>query len=292
MSRCCSFAMDHTPPDSSDAAISAVVARCHGQDGLVLGLDFDGTLAPIHDDPDTPQITMACRAAVSRFIAAPAVLVTVISGRSLEDLRPRIGLEGVVYGGNHGLEIDWHGQPVTHPLAVRRRREIDRVAERLADSLATVPGVLVEHKGLSLTVHVRNVPQRYHETVRSRVEETVDGVGPGLILTSGREIIEVRPAIDWDKGATIDAVSTLAGDDWVRVYIGDDETDEDAFEAVRSDGVGVLVGPPRRTAASCRIDHQRAVAPFLNRLATALLREDSSPSGDGRRHTWRPAGSW
>lgn len=284
--------MDHTPRDCTDAAISAVVARCRGQDGLVLGLDFDGTLAPIHDDPDTPHITMACRAAVSRFIAAPTTRVAVISGRSLEDLRPRIGLEGVVYGGNHGLEIDWHGHQVTHPLAVRRRPTVDRVAQRLADRLTDVPGVRVEHKGLSLTVHVRNVPQRWLETVRSRVEATVDGVGEGLTLTSGREIIEVRPAIDWDKGAAMDAISTLVGDDWVPVYVGDDETDDDAFEAVRSDGVGVLVGRLHRTAAAYRIDHQPAVAPFLNRLATALLREDSSPSVDGRRHIRRPPESW
>lgn len=284
--------MDHTPPDSTAAAISELVARSRGHGGLVLGLDFDGTLAPIHDDPGTPHITVACRAALSRFIAAPAARVAVISGRSLEDLRPRVGLKGVVYSGNHGLELDWYGHHVTHPLAVRRRPSVDRVAERLADRLADVPGVLVEHKGLSLTVHVRNAPQVSHEAVRSRIEAAVDEVGAGLTLASGKAIIEVRPAIDWDKGAAMDAISTLAGDDWIPVYIGDDETDEDAFETVRSDGVGVLVGQPRPTAAAYRLDHQAAVAPFLNRLATALLREGSSLRLDGREPVKRSPGSW
>lgn len=284
--------MDHPPSDSTDAAVARVIARCRSHEGLVLGLDFDGTLSPIHDDPDAPHITDACRAALSRFIATPDVQVAVISGRSIEDLRPRIGLAGLVYGGNHGLELDWHGRHVTHPLAVRRRPAVDRVADRLTDRLAEVPGVLVEHKGLSLTVHVRTVPPRCHETVRSRVEATVDEVGAGLALASGREIIEVRPAIDWDKGAAMDAISTRVGDDWVPVYLGDDETDEDAFEAVRSDGVGVLVGPPRRTAAAHRIDHQTDVAPFLNRLATALLRAGASTSVGRRTRGWRRPESW
>lgn len=272
--------MDTTPLERTDAAVSELVDRSRGHEGVVLGLDFDGTLAPIHDDPETPHITMACRAALSRFIVAPAVRVAVISGRSLEDLRPRIGLGGVIYGGNHGLELDWHGQHVVHPLAARRRPVVDRVAERLADSLSGVPGVLVEPKGLSLTVHVRKVPPAYRETVRSRVEATVAELGAGLTLASGKQVIEARPAIDWDKGTAMDAISTLVGDDWVPVYIGDDETDEDAFEAVRSDGVGVLVGRPRPTAAAYRLDHQAAVAPFLDRLATALLREGSSSSDD------------
>lgn len=285
--------MDHTPSDSTNAAVAEVVARSRGHEGLVLGLDFDGTLAPIHDDPDTPHITTGCRAALSRFIAAPAVRVAVISGRSIEDLRPRIGLRGIVYGGNHGLEIDWHGHHVAHPLAVRRRPAVDRVAERLTDRLADVPGILVEHKGLSLTVHVRNGARLCHETVRSRFGATIDEMGAGLTLSSGREIIEVRPAIDWDKGAAMDAISTRVGDDWVPVYLGDDETDEDAFKAVRSDGVGVLVGRPRRTAAAYRIDHQAAVAPFLNRLATAVLREKgSSTSVDRRTRCWRRPESW
>lgn len=287
MSRGSSFAMDHTPPGSTDAAISALVARYRGQEGLVLGLDFDGTLAPIHDYPDTPQITMACRAALSRFFTAPAVQVAVISGRSIEDLRPRIGLERVVYGGNHGLELDWYGHHVTHPHAVRRRPAVDRVAERLANRLFDVPGVIVEHKVLSLTVHVRNVTPVCHDVVRSHVEAAVDELGTGLTLTSGRAVIEVRPAIDWDKGAAMAAISTMVGDDWVSVYIGDDETDEDAFEAVQSDGVGILVGRPRPTAAAYHLGHQTAVAPFLDRLATALLREGSLPIDERRRRNWR-----
>jgi trehalose 6-phosphate phosphatase len=284
--------MEHTPPEGTDAALSELVARCRGQSGLVLGLDFDGTLAPIHDDPGTPLISKACRSALSRFIAAPAARVAVISGRSLEDLRPRVGLGGVIYSGNHGLEIDWYGHHVTHPLAVRRRPAVDRVADRLVDRLADVPGVFVEHKGLTLTVHVRNAPPVSHEAVRSPIEAAVDEVAAGLTLASGREIVEVRPAIAWDKGAAMDAISRLVGDDWVPVYIGDDETDEDAFEAVRSDGVGVLVGQPRPTAAAYRLDHQAAVAPFLNRLATALLREGSSLSLDGREPVERSLGSW
>jgi trehalose 6-phosphate phosphatase len=271
--------MGCTRPDATDAALSELVARCRGHSGLVLGLDFDGTLAPIHDDPGTPHISKACRAALSQFIAAPAVRVAVISGRSLEDLRPRVGLREVIYSGNHGLEIDWYGHHITHPLAVRRRPAVDRVADRLVVGLADVPGVFVEHKGLTLTVHVQNAPQLNQESVRSRIETTLDELGAGLTLASGREIIEVRPAIAWDKGAAMDAISTLVGDDWVPVYIGDDETDEAAFEAVRSEGIGVLVGQPRPTAATHRLDHQAAVAPFLNRLEMALPRAGLSLSG-------------
>lgn len=263
--------MNYPPPAVTDETISELVARCRCHEGLVLGLDFDGTLTPINDDPNAPHITRACRTALSRLIANPDVLVVVISGRSLEDLLPRVCLDGVIYGGNHGLELSWHCHHIAHPQAVRSRPALGRVAQRLADRLGDVPGALVEDKGLSLTVHTRTVPQGWQGAVRSGVEATVEDIGSGLALASGREVIEVRPANDWDKGAAMDAISTMVGDAWAPIYIGDDETDEDAFDAVRSDGVGIVVGGPRRTAAAYRLDHQGAVAPFLHRLAAGLL---------------------
>jgi trehalose 6-phosphate phosphatase len=95
-----------------------------------------------------------------------------------------------------------------------------------------------------------------------------------LVVTAGKEVFELRPRIDWDKGSTISRIAEATPEDWMTVYVGDDTTDEDAFGAVRPEGVGVLVGD-RDTDATMRLPGQAAVAPFLQRLADATLESDA-----------------
>lgn len=244
-----------------------MIDRLAGGDGLLLGLDFDGTLAPIADDPDEPTITPACQRAVKKFVTHPHATVAVISGRELSDLYNRVGIPGVIYAGNHGLEFRYGECTEIHPSAACRQAAVRRVLEQLPDRLAGVPGWEIEDKRLTATIHVRRTPPGRTGEVRSAIEAAIRESGADLRVASGKQVFEVRPAIDWDKGSAIDWLSGITPDGWQSVYLGDDTTDEDAFRAIRPDGIGVLVGSRESTAAHVRLPNQSVVAPFLDWLA-------------------------
>ncbi|MFB6140397.1 MAG: trehalose-phosphatase [Halosimplex sp.] len=254
-------------------AREAVAERVAEAPGVVCCLDFDGTLAPIVDDPDAAAMPDPVRERVTDLADCAAVDLAVVSGRELADLRERVGVDGVAYAGNHGLELRYDGREVVNPRAERRRDAVDRVCESLEGRLAHVPGVEVENKSLTATVHVRRVPDgrvaEVDRTVRDTVEEVM-ATGPALEIRDGKAIREIRPAVDWDKGRAVERLVDEAPDDWLPLYVGDDTTDEDAFGALRdADGrLGVLVGE-RETAADYRLEDVRDVPDLLDLIAEA-----------------------
>jgi len=256
-----------TPVDDS---VGEVAAKLHDADRVLVGLDFDGTLAPIHDDHRAPEITPDCRAAVESLASAPNATVAVVSGRELSDLKPRVGVTGIVYAGNHGLEIERDGTEVVHPIAADRRSVVRSAVRSIADRVGDLPGVELEDKGLTASVHYRNVtPERVRE-VRSAVDAVVGVEHDRLEVREGKEVLEVRTAVDWDKGSAVQYVAGHLEGDPVPVYVGDDVTDEDAFRVVSDGGVAVVVGNREATDADYRLESRDDVAPFLDWMAATL----------------------
>ncbi|QLH79841.1 trehalose-phosphatase [Halosimplex rubrum] len=255
-------------------ARETVADRLAAAPGVVCSLDFDGTLAPIVDDPDAAAMPPPLRERVVALRDCESVRVAVVSGRELADLRERVAVEGIAYAGNHGLERRVDGRRSVAPDARRGRDAVARVCDRLDDRLAHVPGVEIEDKDLTATVHVRDVPdERVPEVehiVRDTVEEATNAGGPGMEVRDGKAIREIRPAVDRDKGRAVEQLADEAPDDWHPLYVGDDVTDEDAFRelADREDGLGVLVGE-RETAADYRLGDQRDVRELLDLVADA-----------------------
>ncbi|WP_324665441.1 trehalose-phosphatase [Haloarcula sediminis] len=246
--------------------------------GLVVALDFDGTLAPIEDDPDTPGITAANRRAVERLVDHPDTLVAVVSGRQLADLRPRVGIEGVRYVGNHGLEYTVDGEREVHPEAEARMADLQDARVEIETRLSEMDGVHVEDKGVTLTVHYRRATDASAEDVTAVVEDVVGPV-EGLQTGSGKMIVEVKPTVDWHKGAIVERLRDEVPDTWQTVYVGDDTTDEDAFGVLDEGDLGVLVGD-RATAADYRVSTQYEVSRLLDWVADAL--GDDAPEEEGR----------
>jgi len=262
-----------------DALAGAVTAA----DGLLLGLDFDGTLAPLVDDPTAAALAPGVDRTLRRLATRPGVSLAVVSGRALSDLVDRVGLDGVVYAGNHGLELGYDGDVAVHPVAADCREAIDRLCATLADRLADVPGCAVENKGVTATVHFRTTPEESVPTVLAAVERVTDGVG-GVRVTEGNCVRELRPAVAWDKGDAMRSLSATAPAGRRPVYVGDDTTDEDAFAALPPGGVGVRVvheGASVDTAAAVRLDGQPAVPRLLDRLDEAADRFDGGAGWTG-----------
>ena len=237
-------------------------------DGLLVALDFDGTLAPIEDDPDAPEITQANRRAVERLVDHPDTLVAVVSGRQLADLRPRVGIEGIRYVGNHGLEYTVDGEREVHPEAEARMADLQAAREAIETRLADMEGVHVEDKAVTLTVHYRRAKAASAEAVTAVVEEVVDPI-EGLKTGSGKMIVEVKPTVDWHKGAIVEWLRDEVPDSWRTVYVGDDTTDEDAFRVLGDEDIGVQVGE-RSTAADYRVPAQCEVSRLLHWFAGVL----------------------
>lgn len=275
------------PPDAL-TRLDDIARWVGAAEGVVLGVDFDGTLSAITDDPDEPTLTSPTRAVFERVASAPTVAPAVVSGRARDDLVPRVDVDGVVYAGNHGLELAYDDWTAAHPAAARHRETIQACCDRLADELAAIPGAVVENKGLTATVHFRRTPDDEVPAV-VRTVDRVAAAADGVRVTAGKQVRELRPPVEWDKGRALRLLTDRVPDDWRALYVGDDRTDEDAFRAVQPDGIGIRVVTDGRerasveTDATYRLDGQRDVARLLTWVGVAL---DSTRPSDTSADPW------
>ncbi len=253
------------------AHLDAIRERMRGR-RPALFLDYDGTLTPIVDRPERARLDPAMRAAVERV--ARRLPVAVISGRDLADVRRLVGLEGVYYAGSHGFDIAGPGgRRAEHASEADFIEALDRAREALEQTLAGVDGVLVERKRYSFAVHYRQVAAADVPRVKRAVEDAV-AARSGLRLGRGKKVLEVQPAIDWNKGRAVRwllQALDLDAPDVLPVFLGDDVTDEDAFAVLRADGLGIVVSEaPRESAAHYRLQDPDEVRLFLEAVAEAL----------------------
>jgi trehalose 6-phosphate phosphatase len=256
--------------------LETLLQRCVVHDGCVLFLDYDGTLAPIVADPTVAQMTMAMQHALTVLAQHPRYCVGIVSGRALADLRMRIGERGLYLVGNHGLEIEGPRIRYQHPDVWRLRPELNALVQAITGDLEAIPGAWVEDKGLTLSVHFRRVPAaRVPEVTTHLLKHASPGIDAGrLALRTGKAVLEIRPRVQWTKGEAVrwileqirmerPTASRLA------LYLGDDDTDEDAFRILASAGVGIVVGSDRRgSAAHYYVQSTEEVEQLLTVLST------------------------
>ncbi|MGF6885144.1 alpha,alpha-trehalase [Nocardia sp. GAS34] len=237
-------------------------------------LDFDGTLSDIVPDPAAAVVHEGIAGALARL--AERCLVAVVSGRDLDDLRKRIDIPGLWYAGCHGFELlAPDGIPHAHVAA---EAAIADAARRLDRELRGIAGVMVEHKRFAVAVHHRAVaPARVAEVVAAVHRVGHEG---GLRVAAGRRVNELHPDLHWDKGSAVKWLLGRFGAPAVPVYIGDDLTDEDAFDAVTADGIAICVrhreDGDRRTAAQFTVENPARVADLLDRLTNLIAAEGIS----------------
>ena len=262
-----------TPRPHAEQRVPIWIERW-GEDGrLVLLLDFDGTLAPIVSRPENAAILPEARAALLRLLELGNVDIAIVSGRGLSDARRMVGISTIAYAGNHGMEIDGPGVHQVHEEAAAARPLLDRVVEQLRPRLQAIDGAILEDKGLTLTIHYRLVDESQVTKVQQLVTDATAG-HPELRVTEGKMILEVRPAVDWDKGRAVRfLLDHLQPSPRVPViYIGDDVTDEDAFRTLeargeRGEGVIVANRPPEASLARSFLRSPQEVAELLHALA-------------------------
>jgi trehalose 6-phosphate phosphatase len=248
---------------------AAITAACTRPDQLLVALDFDGTLAPLHDDPSAARMLPQTAQALTRLLAA-GVRLALVSGRGLADLaRVAEPPVGTVLVGSHGAErallLASGLDRSVAPLAPEQADTLATAAARLAGAARGHDGVWVEAKPTAAVLHVRLARPDVGRKALDAGREL--GSQLGLHVLEGKNVVElcVLPA---DKGA---ALRTLRADLGARtvVFAGDDTTDEAAFATLGGDDVGIKVGDGA-TAARYRLADPHAMADLLVAMADAV----------------------
>jgi len=228
---------------------------------LLVATDYDGTIAPIVDNPDDARPQRESIVALRMLAALPQTHVAVISGRALADLATLTGLpEDVHLVGSHGSEFDpMFAAELSDEARTLRQRLTDQLTE-IADG---IEGVSLEHKPASIALHYRLAS----EDDAKRACDAVDA-GPaalsGVYTKRGKMVVELS-VVATDKGTALDTVRHRCGAS-ACIFLGDDITDEDAFARLRGPDVAVKVGEGESMAPH-RIDDTHAVAQLLATLS-------------------------
>jgi len=221
-----------------------IQAKIEQAQNLFLFLDYDGTLTPIVSRPDLALCLSEVKGHLEKLRDLPMVYLAIISGRSLKDLREKVGVSGIIYVGNHGLEIENPDGRYKKILSSVRTRELKRITQNLKNSLKGIPGILFEEKGPILSVHYRNVPQKFFSLIRQVLEEELQSWKDRWKMASGKMVFEIRPKVDFHKGKAVrEILKTVPSLGLLPIYLGDDQTDENAFRVLRGHGISVFIGP-------------------------------------------------
>jgi trehalose-phosphatase len=227
---------------------------------VFLVLDFDGTLAPLVDQPSMAKLPESVLRPLRRLVEIADVAV--MSGRAMADVRRRVGIRAIAYGGNHGIEIVGPGVRYLNPVAQKLKKQTQTFFEAARLSFQDVPGVHIETKGFGLSLHYRHVPKTRLGFFKKRLAAFQETTHVDLFhWTKGHMVSEMRPQTGWDKGKALRHLWSRWGKPFV-LCVGDDVTDEDMFRAMPKSGVSVKVGKGK-TRARYRLARQIEVAQML-----------------------------
>ena len=248
--------------------LAPVLARVSAG-ALLIGLDFDGTLSPIVDRPQDARLDTGMQHRLGQLSAL--VPTAVVSGRDLDVLHALVPVAGLSLVGSHGLEMSHPDGTVERSDGLDRSdADLSALVKRLHCATASLQGVLVEPKRHSVAVHWR-MAALSEQTAAERVVLDAAREAASFKVVTGKMVAELRPAIERDKGgaiALLRAAAVVDGKSPTVLYIGDDVTDEDAFQTLDpARDVGILVASsPRPSAAAWRVHDIAAVADLLDRL--------------------------
>lgn len=247
----------------------------HARPDWCLFLDFDGTLVELRDHPAEVTVPTDLHTLLRSLRDGFGGAVAIISGRRLADLDRLLDPLELPLAGIHGLERRGADGRVHHdPVA---ERALTEVRHAVAAFVERHEGLYWEDKGAAFAVHYRRAPQ-HGETVRAFLQKQRDLLDGDFHLQPGKAVYELKPA-GRDKGRAVGEFmqeAPFAGR--IPVFVGDDVTDEDAFESVNAlGGVSVRIGVPAATHARYHIDSVDASLAWLAGLPGEVRRSDTRP---------------
>lgn len=247
------------------------LARLDGmvRPGVLCAFDFDGTLAPITSDPAAAMLTPDVLARLLRLsVLTP---VAVLTGRSLADIRARLGFDLRYVVGNHGVEGMADAADLARHEACCRawRKQLDAL---LAEHAGAGRGILIEDKRYSLSVHYRAASDQ--AAAAATLRDLIAQLSPPPRVVSGKCVFNLLPPDSFDKGRALLQLMARSGAANA-VYVGDDVTDEDVFRLRRDDVLSVRVELLEGSAADFYIPAHADIARLLDELIGRLERHQA-----------------
>ncbi|MHB8904681.1 MAG: trehalose-phosphatase [Melioribacteraceae bacterium] len=254
--------------DNNGKIPSALLDILESHKGIILFLDYDGTLVPIKQTPSLAVLPKSMNELLNRLANKRKIKTVLISGRSHSDLKSLIHIQNIMIVSNHGFRISAKKTNWVHHKLNKYLPSLKKIARSIKKELNNFAGALVEDKELTLTVHFRKVENHSVPSLKKIIFGLVHKHPDKFITTLGKKVIEVRPNIDWHKGKAVLKILTMFRNHnkkYSVIYIGDDKTDEDAFEVLH-DAITIRVGHKNNSLAKYYLNNIREVQLFLNKI--------------------------
>ncbi|XP_055549609.1 uncharacterized protein LOC129732617 [Wyeomyia smithii] len=205
---------------------------------IALILDYDGTLAELTSHPNLTAMTPEMREALRNIANSGKVFLAIISGRDVDGVKAKIGIDNIIYSGNHGLEVLYpngtrHNQGIPKEIADNFTKMVDQLTKELAHN-----GAWVENKKVSITFHYRQVDPKLVPKLEADAKRIIESYG--YRANMAHAAVEGKPPITWNKGLAAEYILTSNFDkNWKSrkvIFAGDDTTDEDVMKAIKGFG--------------------------------------------------------
>jgi len=242
-----------------------IAGRIRNAERCVLLLDFDGTLVKLQRRPWEVRVPRRTKRLLERLARHARLFVAIVSGRRCQDLQIRIGVEALHFIGLHGAERERKTTKITKAAA----RILARAQQGVRQRMAAMRGMRIEDKGMSFAVHYREASAPIARAAKFCLLDVVEPLQKTLRVLDGAMVWEVLPNEIRGKGGAVRDLLSEFPQGTPAIYIGDDGTDESAFEAL-GDQITIRVGNAQKSAAKYYVRDPSEVIRFLLRLETEL----------------------
>lgn len=235
---------------------------------ILLFLDYDGTLVPICKEPSLAKLSIEGKKLVRSLSGISWLSIGIISGRSVEEVRKLVGIKDLIYAGNHGFEILFREGVWVHPEIKSFESDLKRITCELKRSTKGINGILVEDKRVTVSIHYRNLTGKSPGSIFKIVSKVLEPYPGVFSITRGKKVYEIRPHINWDKGKAVVKISQLLDFKTkpLKIYIGDDQTDEDVFRVLGKRDISIRVGYKKGSKARYFCKGSGEILRFLEEL--------------------------
>lgn len=237
----------------------------------LLMLDFDGTLSNIAMSPAKAFINKKVKKNLKKLSNYKNLHIAIISGRSLPDIKNKVGVKGLAYAGNHGQEWEIKEKTFAAQIPKSYKNAISTFKNKLKEVIKGYKGAFFEYKGIGIAVHYRQLEKEAHKKFKDIVNSILYPFihNKSLTIVNGKKVIDIRPMSKLNKGSFAIYYLNLLAKKNIKptvMYIGDDATDEDAFKALKRH-ITVRVGKKYNSAARYYIQDVKETAVILQNVA-------------------------